>query len=115
MYIGYMAFMIELIDSKPSSFEEAISRLVWVDSMVEKYDSIMNKNVWEVVPRLENKLLVGSGWIYKVKHAADGSIEKYKARFVAKGFSCVVGLYYEDTFSPVVIYPSIRTTLALTA
>ena len=57
--------------------------------MVEEDDSIMKNNVWEVVSRPKNKRLVGSKWIYKVKHAADGSIEKYKARFVAKGFSQV--------------------------
>ena len=31
--------------------------------------------------------VVGSRWIYKVKHATDESVEKYKARFMAKGFS----------------------------
>jgi len=84
-----MSLIIELIESKPSSFEEAISQPVWVDAMVEEYDSIMKKNLWEVVPRPENKSVVGSRWIYKVKHATDGSIKKYKARFVAKGFSWV--------------------------
>ena len=42
--------------------------------------------------------MVGSRWIYKVKHAADGSVEKYKARFVAKGFS-QEGIDYEETFA----------------
>ena len=42
-------------------------------------------DVWDVVPRLEGKSVVTSKWIYKIKHAADGSIEKYKARFVAHG------------------------------
>lgn len=53
--------------------------------MVE-YDYVMKNNVWEAVPRPENKSLVGSRWIYKVKHATDGSIEKYKTIFVTKGF-----------------------------
>eukprot|EP00253_Pinus_taeda_P011439 PITA_11439 len=57
--------------------------------MVEEYESIMKNNVWEVVPRPVAKLVVGSRWIFKVKNAADGSIEKYKAKFVAKGFSQV--------------------------
>ena len=55
--------------------------------MVEEYDSIMKNQVWEVVPRPEGKKVVGSRWIYKVKHAIDESVEKYKACFVAKGFS----------------------------
>ena len=43
----------------------------------------MQNDVWEVVPRPEGKSVVTSRWIYKVKFAADGSIEKHKARFVA--------------------------------
>ena len=47
----------------------------------------MKNDVWDVVPRPEGKLVVTSKWIYKIKHAADGSIEKYKARFIVYGFS----------------------------
>ena len=52
----------------------------------EEYQSIMKNDVWDVVPRPDEKSVVTSKWIYKIKHAADGSIEKYKARFVAHGF-----------------------------
>ena len=45
--------------------------------------------------------MVGSRWIYKVKHAADGSMEKYKARFVEKEFSQKEDIDYEETFAPV--------------
>ena len=72
-----MSLMRELIESKPSSFEEVFSQPVWVDVVVEEYDSVMMNNVWEVVPRQENKSVVGSRWIYKVKHVADGNIEEY--------------------------------------
>jgi hypothetical protein len=54
--------------------------------MVE-YTSIMKNDVWDIVPRLEGKSVVTSRWLYKIKHVADGSIEKFKARFVARGFS----------------------------
>ena len=47
----------------------------------------MKNDVWDVVPRPDRKSVVIFKWIYKIKHAADGSIEKYKARFVARGFS----------------------------
>ena len=55
--------------------------------MVEEYDSIMKNKVWEFVWRLQGKKVGGSIWIYKVKHAADGSVEKYKEHFVENGFS----------------------------
>ena len=94
MRLSYMALMTELINSKPSSFEEVAQHDVWLEAMVEEYDSIMKNQVWEVVPRPKGKKVVGSRWIYKVKHAADRSVEKYKARFVAKGFSQKEGIDY---------------------
>jgi len=83
--------------------------------MVEEYKSIMKNNVWDVVPRPENKSVVGLRWIFKVKNAAYGSIEKCKARFVAKGFSKVEGIDYEEKFYPIARYSSIRSNPALAA
>ena len=54
-----------------------------------------------------------SKWIFKIKHVADGSISKYKARFVARGFSQKEGVDYEEMFSLVAHYTSIRTIIAL--
>ena len=81
--------------------------------MIEEYQSIMKNDVWDVVPRPEGKSVVTSKWIHKIKHAADGSIEKYKARFVAWGFSQKEGIDYEETFAPVSRYTSIRSVLSL--
>ena len=55
--------------------------------MVEEYNSIMKNEVWDIVPRQKDKVVVTSKWIYKIKHTTDGSIEKYKARFMARGFT----------------------------
>ena len=83
--------------------------------MVEEYDSIIRNLAWELVPRPVGKLLVGSRWIYKVKQAKYGSVDKHKARSVARGFSQVEGIYYEDTCVLVPKYSSIRSILALLA
>ena len=72
--------------------------------MVEECDSIIRNNAWEVVPRLEDKSVVGFRWIYKVNQTTNRSVEKHKARFVAKGFSQVEGIDYDDTFAPVTRY-----------
>ena len=77
--------------------------------MIEEYQSIMKNDVWDVVSRPYGKSVVTSKWIYKIKHAIDGSIEKYKARFVAQGFSHKEGIDYEETFAPVARYTSIRS------
>ena len=67
--------------------------------MNEQYHSIMKNGVWEVIPRPEGKYVITSKWLYKVKHEVDGSIDKYKEIFVAKGFSQQEGIDYEETFS----------------
>jgi hypothetical protein len=81
--------------------------------MIEEYQSIMKNDVWEIVSRPEGKSVMTSKWIYKIKHAADGNIEKYKARFVARGFSQKEGVDYEETFAPVTRYTSIKTIISL--
>jgi hypothetical protein len=92
--------MSHIIDTELSCHGEATGQQVWQDSMTEEYQSIMKNDVWDVVPRPEGKSVVTSKWIYKIKHATDGSVEKYKVRFVARGFSQVKGIDYEETFSP---------------
>ena len=81
--------------------------------MIEEYSSIMKNDVWEVVPRLTGESLVTSRWIYKIKHSVDGSIEKYKAKFVASGFTKNEGIDYDETFSPIARYTTIRTIISL--
>jgi hypothetical protein len=73
-FTGYMALMRECILTEPYSFQEAVQDPTWVDAMVEEYDSIVKKNAWEIVPRLVEKSVVDSIWIYKVKQDVDGSV-----------------------------------------
>ena len=82
-----MALMRKCIVTEPSYFEEVVQEPTWVDAMVEEYDSIVRNSAWEIVPSPVGKSVVGSRWIYKVKQATDGSVKKYKERFVAQGFS----------------------------
>jgi hypothetical protein len=81
----------------------------------EEYQSIMKNDVWDIVPRPEEKSAVTFKWLYKIKHAADGSIEKYKARFVARGFCQKEGIDYGETNAPVARYTSIRATMDIAA
>lgn len=67
----------------------------------------------EVVPRPQDKSVVGSRWLYKVKYIADGSVEKYKAKFVAKRYAQKEGIDYEETFALIVRYTSIRSVISL--
>jgi len=59
-----MALMKDLIYYEPYSFEEVISQQVWVDAMLEEYNSIMKKFFWEVDPKLrKGQLLVPASCI----------------------------------------------------
>ena len=69
--------------------------------------------MYEVVPIPTGKSLITSRWLYKIKHAADGSIEKYEARFVARGFTQKEGIDYDETFPLVARYTTIRTVISL--
>ena len=74
-----MALVTSIVDYEPSSYEEAVSQQVWREATMEEYSSIMKNNVWEVVLRPKGKSVITSRWLYKIKHVADGSIEKFKA------------------------------------
>jgi hypothetical protein len=81
--------------------------------MEKEMKSLKDNEVWELVELPEGRKAVGSKWVYKVKTDADGSIERYKARLVAQGFSQKYGTDYDETFCPVVRLESFRTIVAL--
>ena len=57
----------------------------------------------------------GNNLWYDESHAVDGSIEKYKARFMARGFSQKEEIDYEETLAPMAKYTLIRAIMALDA
>ena len=83
--------------------------------MVEEYHSNMKNDVWDIVPRPGRKSVVTSIWIYKIKHVADHSVDKYKSKFVSCGFSQKEGIDYEENLSPVAKYTTIISIISLTS
>jgi hypothetical protein len=81
--------------------------------MLEEYRSIIKNNVWDIMPRPKDKSVVSSKWIYKIKHAVDGSVEKFKERFASRGFTQKEGINYEETFAPIARCTSIQAIISL--
>eukprot|EP00253_Pinus_taeda_P026086 PITA_26086 len=71
--------MSTIIQNEPSSFTDAVKHQVCKDVMTKEYESIMKNDVWDVVSKPQDKIVVTSKWLYKIKHAANGSMEKLKA------------------------------------
>eukprot|EP00253_Pinus_taeda_P024834 PITA_24834 len=86
-----MDLVSKCVVTEPSSFKEVVEDPACVDAMVEEYDSIVRNSSWEIVPRPEGKLVVGSRWIYKIWQRSDGLFiyqGKY-AREILEKFTCM--------------------------
>ena len=100
----------------PRSYREAMNgpnSSVWKSAADVEMESVLKNKTWELVDLPPGKNAIGSKWVFKTKLNADGSINKYKARFVAQGYAQQHGIDYEETFAPVVKYVSLRTVLAI--
>ena len=81
--------------------------------MKEEYDALMQNNTWSLVSRPAGTNVVTGKWIFRHKFHSDGSLARYKARWVLRGFTQRAGVDYDETFSPVVKPATIRVVLSL--
>ena len=101
------------IASEPTSVSVALSNPKWFKAMQEEYQALQNNHTWDLVLPSEPVKVVGNKWIFKIKYHADGTISRYKAMLVAKGFHQTQGVDYIETFSPVVKASTVRVILSL--
>ena len=83
--------------------------------MDEEFTTLQRNHTWTLVPPLASQNLVGCRWIFRIKKAADGKIERYKARLITKGYHQQEGIDFNQTFSSVVKHTTIRLILCLAA
>ncbi|KAE8671632.1 hypothetical protein F3Y22_tig00111941pilonHSYRG00018 [Hibiscus syriacus] len=98
--------------TEPETFEEASKSSEWMTTMKEEIDALQQNQTWDIVPKIKDVKPISCKWVYKIKRRPDGSIEKYKTRLVARGFSQQYGLDYDETFSPVAKLTTVRVLLA---
>jgi hypothetical protein len=87
----------------------------WKEAMGREIAILEAAGTWTEVPRPSDKNVVGSKWVFRIKRKADGTIDKYKARLVAGGFTQIYGVDYFTSYSPVAKLTSFCTILAIAA
>ena len=111
-------FDIGAVEDDPINFSQALESSKYqecIDAMNEEIKSMKDNDVWDLVPLAEGVKPIGCKWIFKTKRGSKGDVERYKARFVAKGYTQKEGIDYKETFSPVSSKDSFRTIMALVA
>jgi hypothetical protein len=106
------------ISDEPPTYKATMSSpeaAQWQIACTEELQSLQDMKVYEEVPRPPDCKIIDSRWTFKLKRGPEGLIEIFKGRVVAKGYTQVEGLDYDETFVPVVKFTSIRTLLALAA
>ena len=115
-YYGQESSNVCEVPQSPVSYQEATTgpyKRKWETAMETEMTSLRENHVWDLVKFPVGKKTVGSKWVYKVKTGADGSVQRYKARLVAQGFTQQYGTDFDETFCPVVRQESLQLLMAL--
>ena len=108
--------MALLLENEPQTFKAAMSSselTYWKEAVNSEIESILSNHTWELADLSPKNKLLGSKWIFKRKMKPDGTIDKYKARLVVKGYRQKEGLDYFDKYFLVTRITSIRMLIAL--
>lgn len=101
--------------TEPNFYLEASKSYEWQAAMTKEFQSLEDNQTWELTTLPLEKKAIGCKWVYKIKLKAGGTIERYKAWFVAKVYNQKHGIDFDETFSPVVHMSIVRCLIALVA
>jgi hypothetical protein len=113
-------FVTATSHGEPRSYREAVDPAnpdspLWIAAVEAELKSLQDHGTWKVVPRPEGKRIVSCKWVWRIKTKPDGSVERYKARLVARGFTQTRGVDYNETFAPVTRLDTLRLLAATAA
>lgn len=97
---------------EPKNVNDALNDAYWIDAMHEELNQFERNNVWDLVPKPEDKSIIGTKWVFRNKMNEQGVVVRNKARLVAQGYNQEEGIDYDETFAPVARLESIRLLLA---
>ena len=112
--VRHVAYHLSQVD-EPSTIQEAKSSdhaAEWKLATDAEYNSLIENKTWKLVELPPGRKAIGCKWVFKLKHDVDERVERFKARLVAKGYAQKYGIDYDEIFSPVVRFSSIRLLLA---
>jgi Reverse transcriptase (RNA-dependent DNA polymerase) len=109
-YKTFISMVSKEVESQ--TFLEANKNPIWQKAKQEELDALKN-NTWDIIKLPQNKILVGSRWIYKIKYNSDGTIERYKTRLVAKGYIQTYGINCKETFASVAKMNTVKVLLLI--
>lgn len=98
---------------EPTSYTQANKLAEWRHAMDHEFSSLQRCGTWSLVSYKPHMNIVWCKWVYRIKKNYDGSIQRYKACLVAKGFHQQPGIDFFETFSPVVKQATIRVVLSI--
>jgi hypothetical protein len=98
---------------EPLVFNDDNKYEAWHSAMHEEIQALRANRTWTLVPFKTSMNVVGSRWVYKIKRRSDGSIERYKACLVARGFTQQEGIDYSETFCPVIKQATVRLVFSI--
>jgi len=110
-----LASSTSAISPIPSSARAAPKDPHWHDAMEQEFDALQRNQTWRFVDRPPGANVVSGKWVFKHKLKPDGTLERYKARWVVRGFTQQAGIDFGETFTPVVKPTTIRTVLTIAA
>ncbi|KAL3689055.1 hypothetical protein R1sor_015364 [Riccia sorocarpa] len=87
----------------------------WKKAMDEELNSSREHGTWELALLPHGRKIVGSKWVFRTKLVVDGTVERFKARLVAQGYSQIEGIDYHETFAPIRRLATIRAFVATVA